>query len=196
MTHDIDIQYDMHIRCHLQVYRRIFLARRTSRLARLELLDLALPIVLWVKAEHLPRLLDTDETLARVASVGLVRDIGEDALDELGGGCGERSVGVGDVEDVGALEGLLEREAEALRTVSRVDIAEAATRVSMKLHGWQHSGVIDSLPSPLPGVVLPLGEVDVVLWSDDVAQTDVDDFELWVPAGELLAHLLAEELGE
>jgi hypothetical protein len=69
MTHDIDIQSDMHIRCHLQVYRCIFLERRISRLARLELLDLALPIVLWVKTEYVPCLLDTDETLALVSGL-------------------------------------------------------------------------------------------------------------------------------
>jgi hypothetical protein len=131
MTHHIDIQYDMHTRCHLQIYRCSFLARRTLRLARLELLDLALPVVLWVEAKHFPRLLDTDETFTRVTRVRLVRDIGEDALDEFGGWGGERGVGISDVEDVGALEGLFEREAETLCAVARVDIAEAATGVSM-----------------------------------------------------------------
>jgi hypothetical protein len=47
----------------------------------LELLYLRLPIVLWVKAQYLPSLLDTDQSLSRILGLWIIVDTGEDLLD-------------------------------------------------------------------------------------------------------------------
>jgi hypothetical protein len=47
----------------------------------LELLYLRLPIVLWVKAQYLPSLLDTDQSLSRILGLWIIVDTREDLLD-------------------------------------------------------------------------------------------------------------------
>ena len=54
----------------------------------------------------------------------------------------------------------------------------------------------DSLPSPLPRVLLPSLKHPIILRSNDVAQPDVDNLCSRVPPTKLLAHLLAQELRE
>jgi len=55
---------------------------------------------------------------------------------------------------------------------------------------------VNSLPSPLPRILLPSFEHPIILRGDDIAETDVDDLGGRIPPAELLAHLLAQELRE
>lgn len=160
----------------------------------LKLLNFRLPVVLGVKAEHLPRLLDTNQSLPWVISLGVVFDTGEDLLDKLGCRGGECNVGIGDVEDMSPLQLALDSESEALGTVPSVDIAESAIRVSSSpIMGNVRR---NPLPSTRGWVFLELWEPSIVLWGHDITQSDIDDLQLWVPSAVLLRHLLAHKLGE
>jgi hypothetical protein len=106
------------------------LSSRRRSLARLELLHLRLPIKLGIVPQDLPRLLNANETLARVRRVGLVRYIGETELDQVRRGLDVRRIRIGDVEDVRTRQARFDCEPESLRAVSGVDVAEAAA-VSM-----------------------------------------------------------------
>jgi hypothetical protein len=92
----------------------------------LELLHLGLPIELRIKAQHLPSLLDTDQTLPRIVGLGGIIDIREDLLDEFSSWGGECDIGVCDVEYMSSLEVTLCCQSECLGTVSSVDVTESA----------------------------------------------------------------------
>ena len=55
---------------------------------------------------------------------------------------------------------------------------------------------LDSLPGAGVRVFRPAREPRIVLGRHDVAQPDVDDLGRGIPSAELLAHLLAHQLGE
>jgi hypothetical protein len=93
----------------------------------LQLLNLRLPIEFRIKAQHLPSLLDANQTLPRILGLGGVIDIGEDLLHELGSWGGECDIGVCDVEYVSPLEITLCCQSECLGTISSVDVTESAT---------------------------------------------------------------------
>ena len=92
----------------------------------LQLLHLRLPIELGIKAQHLPSLLDADETLPRVLGLGCVFDVREDLLDEFSSWGGECDIGICDVEYVCTLEVTLCCQSERLGTISSVDVTESA----------------------------------------------------------------------
>jgi len=70
----------------------------------LQLLHFRLPIVLRVKAQQFPSLLDADQTLPRILGLGSIVDVWEDLLDELSSGGGECDVGICDIEHMSSLE--------------------------------------------------------------------------------------------
>lgn len=76
-----------------------------SKLSRLsQLLNLTLPIIPRLKSKNLPRLLDTNQPFSRIIRLGRVRHVGEDFINELLSGLPRiTDIGIGDVEDVGAL---------------------------------------------------------------------------------------------
>ena len=165
------------------------------RLTRcLELLHLALPVELGVVPQHLPRLLDTDQTFARVIGFRVVRDVWEDKLDELLGRLGEGDVSVGNVEYMRPGERGLDSEAEGLSAVAGIDVAETAKSVSVGTEGGRI--MHHSLPSALVRIVLPTKEVAIIPRSDDIAQPDANDLGRRVPSTHLFRHLLAQAFGE
>ena len=92
----------------------------------LQFLNLRLPVELGIKAQHLPSLLDTNQTLPRILRLWSVIDVWEDLLDELSGRGGECDIGICDVEYVSPLEVALGCQSECLGTVSSVDVTESA----------------------------------------------------------------------
>jgi hypothetical protein len=105
----------------------INLHTRLSLSVLLQLLHLRLPIELRIKAQHLPGLLDTNQTLPGILRLGCVIDIGEDLLDEFRGRGGKCDIGVCDVKYVRTLEVTLCCQSECLGTISSVDVTESAT---------------------------------------------------------------------
>jgi len=81
-----------------------------------------------VEPEHIPCLFDTDQSLPRVIGIWCVRNIWEDLLDEFRSLLCESGIGIGNVEDVWALELRFDRQAESLCTVSGVNVTETANR--------------------------------------------------------------------
>jgi hypothetical protein len=106
----------------------------------LQLLHLRLPIELGIKAQHLPGLLDTNQTLPRILGLGGIIDIREDLLDEFRGRGGECDIGVCDIEYVSSLEVTFCCQSECLSTVSSVDITESAN-----LSAWNQDGELPRL---------------------------------------------------
>jgi hypothetical protein len=111
----------------------VYLHTHLSLSVLLQLLHLRLPIEFRIKAQHLPGLLDTDQTLPRVLGLGGVIDIREDLLDEFSSWGGECDIGVCDVEYVSPLEFTLCCQSECLGTISSVDVTEPAT-LSARIH--------------------------------------------------------------
>ena len=97
-------------------------------LSLLEILDLALPIILGIIPQHLPRLLDTNQPLSRVFSIRRPLDIWINLVDELLGRNRETGIGVGDVENVLADQRFLHSQAERLSAIARVNITEPAIK--------------------------------------------------------------------
>jgi hypothetical protein len=101
----------------------------------LELFHLRLPIELRIKAQHLPSLLDADQTLPRILGLGGIIDVREDLLDEFSSWCRECDIGVCDVEYMSPFEVTLCCQSECLGAISSVDIAESAT-LSAWIERW------------------------------------------------------------
>src|SRR5215207_10574723 len=84
-------------------------------------LRLLAPVVFRLVAQHLARLVDRDQRFGRLDGALALR-LREDLVEERVVLAARHRVGVGDAEDVGALELGLERQANRLRRIARIDI--------------------------------------------------------------------------
>jgi hypothetical protein len=88
--------------CSARLTKVLHTALVLSLSSLLQFLDPGLPIKLGIKAQQLPSFLDTNQSFPWVLCLGVIFDIGEILLDELGCCGGECDIGICDIEDVGS----------------------------------------------------------------------------------------------